>query len=89
MAKKHKTVFAQSEDGRLYVKLAAVMSPMIALIDALPLTFFGKGKTPYLAIDDAIEWCRKEAVYHSPDKYKLMIDVMKKAKAQNPAPEAP
>ncbi len=80
-----KAIFAASPDGKLFVKLAAVMTPMVALCDALPLVFFGKEKTAYLNIDDAIEWCRKEMRHHSVDKYTVMIDVMEKAKLQNEA----
>ena len=85
MSKKQRTVFAQSKDGKLFVKADAVMSPLVSLIDGLAITFFGKGKTAYLAVDDAIEWCRKEAQYHSADKYKVMIAVMEKAKIHNAA----
>lgn len=79
---KKKSVFASSNDGRLFVKVQAVMSPLCALIDALPITFFGKGKTAYLDIDTAINWCREEMKHHSEEKYEKMIAVMEKAKKQ-------
>ncbi len=76
------TPFATSLDGRLFVKVKAVMHPLCALCDGLSLTFFGKGKTAYLDIDTAIEWCKKEMTHHSREKYELIIAVMEKAKAQ-------
>lgn len=45
----------------LYVRQEAVMHYLCALIDGLPLTFFGKEKTAWLDIDTAIAWCKKES----------------------------
>jgi hypothetical protein len=81
VSKRRAVLFAECE-GKLYVKLQAVMSPLCALCDGLPLTFFGKGKTAYLDIDTAIDWCRKEKEHHSKEMYETMIAVMEKAKAQ-------
>jgi hypothetical protein len=72
MAKPKRSVFAVGKDNVLCVKVAAVMSPICALIDGLTLVFFGKGKTAYLRVTDAIACCRDEAKYHSPDKYKRL-----------------
>lgn len=82
MAKKPRTMFAESNDGKLYVKLAAIMHPLCAFADGLPLTFFGKGKTAYLDIDTAIEWCRNEAKCHSADEYRMKIEVMERLKRE-------
>ncbi len=79
---KSKTFFAVNDDGKLFVKLAAVMHPLCAMTDGLSLTFFGKGKTAYLDIDTAIDWCRKEGKAHSADEYRIKIEVMEKAKKQ-------
>lgn len=80
--KKPPVVFALGRDGVLYVKLAAVMAPLCALVDGLPLTFFGKGKTAYLTVERAIEWCREEMKYHDRQKYQNMIGNMERALAQ-------
>jgi len=81
-SKSKKTPFAIGKDGVLAVELRAVMSPVVALLDGLTLVFFGKQKTPFLKIDTAIEWCRKEREVHDREKYDKMIAVMERAKAQ-------
>jgi hypothetical protein len=53
-------LIALTDDGRLFVKLDTLMDPMVAMCDGLSLTFFGRGKTAYLNVDDAIAWCEKE-----------------------------
>jgi hypothetical protein len=57
--KKLDCIFASSK-GVLYIKVKAIMSPMVAMIDGIPMVFLGKGKTPYLPIDLAIDWVIKE-----------------------------
>ena len=79
---KKKSSFAEAKDGSLYVAINAIMSPLCALIDGLPVTFFGREKRGYLAIDTAIDWCREEMKHHSREKYEKMIAVMEKAKQQ-------
>ncbi len=81
MAKK--SVFAASPDGRLFVEAAAIMTPLVAVIDGLPVAFFGKSKKAYLEVDMAIEWCQKEKSFHSADKYATLIAVLERAKKQN------
>ena len=81
-------VFASDADGKLFVKVRAVMNGLIPFIDGLPIVFFGKGKTAYLEIDTAIAWCRKESQYHSGEKYNKMIEVMEIAKRQEAASTA-
>jgi hypothetical protein len=76
-----RSVFAE-HSGVLYVRVDAVMAPIIPFIDGLAMTFFGRGKKAYLKVDDAIEWCRKERECHSREKYDTMIDVMGRAKRQ-------
>ncbi len=78
MAKK--SLFAEDKDGRLFVVLSAVMNPLCAMIDGLPITFFGKGKTAYLEIDVAIEWVKNEMQFHSPDKYAKILQVLDRVK---------
>ena len=80
--KNRKTFFAVDPDNQLFVRLEAVMHPLCALCDGLPLTFFGRGKTAYLKIDDAIAWCREEMKSHSREKYETMISGMERAKAE-------
>ena len=79
--RKKQSIFATDKDSKkLYVVLKCVMTPLVALIDGLPVTFFGKGKTAYIEVDAAIGWCEKEMAYHSAEKYRKMIEVMKLAK---------
>jgi hypothetical protein len=88
MGKKAPVVLAEAKDGSLYIKVRTVMTPLVAMIDGLPVTFFGKGKTAFLRIDDAIGWCRKEMAYHSKDKYTIMIQRMEEFKANHLAGKA-
>lgn len=83
MKKKVKYVFATSKEGNLYVKVAAIMTPLCAMLDGLSLTFFGKGKTPYLAIDTAIDWVSKEMKEHSREKYTVILNALNAAKKQH------
>lgn len=83
MAKK-KTPFAvDCNTGVRYVRTDAVMQPICAMIDELPVTFFGNGKHSYLKVDDAIAWCQQEKKYHSKEKYEKIIAVLEKFKNQN------
>src|ERR1700735_4815788 len=78
-----KNIFATDKDETvLYVQIKAIMSPIIALMGEIPITVFGKGKTMYAKVDDAIEWCNKEKNFHSKKKYETMIAVVEKAKRQ-------
>ena len=47
----------------LYVRLEAVMLFAVACCDGVAITYFGRDrKRPYIPVDDAIEWLRKESV---------------------------
>ncbi len=78
-----KTPFVGLEDGRLFVELAAVMHPLIAVSDGLSVTFMGRNKTPYISIDDAIDWCKKEMNSHNKEHYENIIEVMNRAVKEN------
>jgi hypothetical protein len=81
--KKQKTPFAISEEtGKLFVRIDAVMTPLVALCDGLTHVFFGRSKVAYMEVDTAIEWCRKEMQHHSKEKYELMIRVMERFKEE-------
>lgn len=60
MPKKPYTLFAV-HGTQHYIRLWAVMSPAAALIDGVPFVQFGKDTTPYLALEEAIEWAEREA----------------------------
>jgi hypothetical protein len=48
---------AGTENRALFIKLrASGITPAAALVDRLRLTAFGKGKTAYLRLDDALAW---------------------------------
>jgi hypothetical protein len=62
---KTRIVLATDKEGKeIFVQLrASGIDPLVAMIDCLPLTFFGKGKTPYLRVQTALEWFEKEIQY--------------------------
>ena len=71
MPAKKKALLAETNDGKLYVQLYAVMHPMVAMCDGIDMTFFGKGKRmgpPYMLIEDAIAWTKKELIHTSNPK---------------------
>jgi hypothetical protein len=84
MDTKHKepALFATAPNGKLYVQLHAIMHPLIAACDGVPVTFFGDEVMPYLDVDTALDWCRKESKHHSEEKFSKMIAAMEKAKRQ-------
>ena len=82
MKKKTPVIYATIQ-GRLYVKVAAIMHPLIAGCDRnLRMIHFGD-YVPYLLVDDAINWCREESKFHSKKKYELMISNLEKAKLKH------
>lgn len=89
---KNNPVFLEHDDGRLFVKLEAVMPPLVAMIDGITLYMTRRTKRSkeeaFLLIDTAIDWCRKEMEYHSREKYQRMIDAMEKVKADAAAERA-
>ncbi len=77
---KPKTVYAEC-NGKLFVRVDAVMHPLIPCADGLSVYFLGRRKMGYLDIDTAIKWCREEMQGHSAERYTKMIAGMEKAKA--------
>jgi len=57
-----KTPYAIDKDGNdLYVKLKySGIDHLIVMFDGISITFFGKQKTSYLKVIDAISWHEKE-----------------------------
>lgn len=85
MARKNtskRSPFAIDKHGNKYVETAAVMTPLVALIDCLPITRFGKEKKTYLDLDTAIEWVTKEMQHHSREKYTVVLEVLNRFKNQ-------
>lgn len=78
-----KDLFVVTDDGRKYVMLCAVMHPLCALHDGIPLTFFGSKKRAYTTVDAAIEWCTQENIDRGGnDKgLKIKIEALEKFKA--------
>ncbi len=60
--KRSRIIFAVDQDSKgLYVKLRwSGISPLVAMIDGLSLTFFGKGKTAYLSVETVLDWFKNE-----------------------------
>lgn len=80
--KPNPTVFASSPSGDLFVKVSAIMNPMIPMIDGLDIYFFHDDKKcAYMKVDAAIQWCEKEMQYER-GNYELMIATLKRAQAQ-------
>ena len=86
---KRNTAFYATCEGKLYVRANAIMHPMCAMLDGLPMSTFKGDKAIYLDIQTAIDWCRKEMAY-SPDKdkYVALVAAMEAAKARAAAPAA-
>lgn len=65
----------------LYVRLDAVMTPLVALVDGLPLRFFPPEKHAYLTIDEAIDWTTREIPLSStPGDFRKRLEALKIAK---------
>jgi len=48
-------------EGKIYVEAKySGISTIVIMIDGFAISTFGKGKTPYLLLDDAIRWHEKE-----------------------------
>ena len=75
MKKRKPTPFAE-HSGKFYVQVQAVMHPFIPFCDGLPITFFGKSKKPYLALDVAIEWLAKELTCYEDVKIQRILTVL-------------
>jgi hypothetical protein len=64
MPRKKKPIVFLSKDGTPYVKARdSGIALLVVLMDGLPLTFFGKEKTPYLTMQQVIDWHEKEIQY--------------------------
>lgn len=75
--RKPRPIFAVDADRQgIYVRLkSSGISPLVAMIDALPLIFFGKGKTAYLRVETALDWFEKESKTSPANRtYKEAID---------------
>ena len=60
---------AVSQDNQLFIKVQQCgISPLVVLVDALPLTFFGKGKTPYIRVERALQWFEDELPHDPQNK---------------------
>lgn len=58
--RKDEVIFAE-HNGELFIKTkAAGIHPLVLCCDGLPLCMFGKSKTPYIKVKDAIVWHEKE-----------------------------
>lgn len=66
-------------NGQLYVRLQAVMNPLVALSDGLPVSFFNGESNGYLKIEDAIKFCEKEPGSHCGHPYTELLAACHKA----------
>lgn len=81
MAKRKKyTPFVTDMEGKKYVDVAAIMSPLIPLLDGLTVIHFKGDKKTYLHLDDAIKWVAEEMQHHSRPKYEKMLAVLNRFK---------
>jgi len=76
--KAKRTPFAD-KDGQLYVRVEAVMHPLVPYHDGISVTFFGKDKYGYLTIEDAIKFCEKEPGSHCGHPYTELLAACHKA----------
>lgn len=78
MTESELAIFAKHDDGPLYVRVDAVMHTLCAFADRIPMTFFGREQIAYMPVTDAIKWCEKEGKFHANDRYRRMIENMKR-----------
>lgn len=67
---------ATDKDGKyLFIKLrSSGISPLVAMVDGLRLSFFGKEQTAWLRVETALEWFEKELPRDPDNKnYKMAI----------------
>lgn len=90
MAKKKRVYipFVVDQNGAKYVDSAAIMSPLIPLIDGLSITTFKGDKKHYLKLDDAIKWVEEEMKHHSVDKYQKILTALNRFKSEENADDA-
>ncbi len=86
MARKPKTVFASTET-KLFVQANAIMHPLCAMADALPMHFWDDDPNMYLEVGVAIDWCEKEKKFHDLEMYEKLIGVLREAKRKFDAGE--
>lgn len=61
-----KSVLVINDDGtrkRMYVRLSAIMSSLVAMVDGVRVTYFGSKSPsgpPYMEVIDAIDWLERE-----------------------------
>ena len=75
------TYVTNEADGKLYIEArSSGISQLCFLLDGLPYVTFGKGKTPYITVEDAIKWHEKELTYEpNNDDRKKAIELLKNA----------
>ena len=78
-----KTPFVECE-GALYIAIrASGIHPLIPYFDGMSVSTFGKGKTVYLKLDDAIAWHEKELTQsRGASGSKQTLENLKKARAR-------
>lgn len=58
------------------------ISPLVIMMCSLPISTFGKGKTPYISLDEAIQWHEREIKEtngkHPDNGLKLLMTVKNK-----------
>lgn len=89
MAKKPRkkyTPFAVTPDGQKFVDSAAIMSPLVAFVDGLPITTFRGDRRVYLGLAVAIGWVEREMEHHSREKYEQILRVLYRFRDQGVAP---
>lgn len=75
--------------GERFVHVAAIMHPMIPLVDGLPVTTFKGDKKTYLALDVAIRWVEEEMRHHSGEKYEQILAVLRRFESGDTASAGP
>lgn len=75
-----RTPYAECE-GKLYIKaIYAGMHIISLMIDGIPITFLGESKSPYLHIDEAIQWHEKEIKATNGKWKRKFLDTLLEAK---------
>jgi len=77
MAKKRKsTPLAMDDNGNRFVKVAAVMHPLIVFTDGIPAVQFSKKGPMYLKLEDAIAWVEKEVTQCHGSEQKRLTNIL-------------
>ena len=76
-----RTILATSPNGTLFIKAKEAGMPFLCLmIDGIAISYFGNEKTPYITVDQAINWHEKELPHCKNDNSKDCLEALRHVK---------